>query len=982
MGYLGPRNASTNQHILRLNYQSLLPSSILSLHNQQPGPSSVITTSRSSFPSRTEHSTESTILPPPSGILSSTTEVSPSPPYSVIGGSNYTLQDSVYFYGSLYVFNTVEQFKECNKDELLYKYAYQRYSYYNFSQNDNVHNAETNSLVAPSAPVKFPRTVVPSDFVLLVYINLKDYTFIYWFGFPCLVQQYVSSPSTVLPLPPSLPSSTVTDVFPLTLHTVTSLSNHKHTNNVWNLAFHYILKCYSYYHQSYTQSTSSSSANVVKNIYMLPVLIGIPVIDITNILRSHLLPSSVSSALSLFIQSLPIIEFASDVSPVLSYYLLSMNEYTYILSLTNNVISANTSLSIHPIYILVDLAVSTSSSSPSLLVLSWYHRNILNDLFFLASLYSSIVSSSSDIQILHYRPNISQLYFIADKVQVFIQKNDKVTVDTILRISVPTMIITDKDKENYQHYGTEDTLRLLSFALKPEILTTGMKNYLSTISPRFPSSSVSSTSSFTAVGWEPNNKQQYIPRKISLQSSFNSAVLANTAVNLNLSLMKWRMLPELDISYLAQQRILILGCGTLGCYLSRILLGWGFHSFTFVDSGTVSYGNPVRQPLYEFNDALLPSNENITDSSSSSVPSTTTTKKNKYKAYLAAQALQRILPSVRTESHVLEIPMPGHSINSEYYNSKTKNDLDTLHTLIQSHDILFLLTDTRESRWLPTLWGAYYQKLVFTIGLGYDNFLVMRHGMYTLNNIKNIGIIPERSPIPNNISGSLATTPSDPAVDRLGCYFCTDTTVSAPTNSTVNRSMDQQCTITRPGGAPMACSLAAELLVSILHHQQKGYAPGYDNYQQNVASRTMLPIMESSTNTVASSTSSTSSPLGIVPHQIRFFMNSYSLLLAHTKAFQQCPACSPSLLKLWYDYSFGTTEPAAKPDRTIGTDQTTTTSYSDNSTNIIMQRLTNAQYDWLYSIFNGSTDIIENITGFTIHQKEYEKFEAIIETFE
>jgi ubiquitin-like modifier-activating enzyme ATG7 len=156
-------------------------------------------------------------------------------------------------------------------------------------------------------------------------------------------------------------------------------------------------------------------------------------------------------------------------------------------------------------------------------------------------------------------------------------------------------------------------------------------------------------------------------------------------------------------------------------------MGWGVRKITFVDYGAVSFSNPVRQPLFQFDDCL---------------------SGGKPKALRAAEALKEIYPGVEAEGHVLSVPMLGHPVLDE---ERVKADFTKLQELVDSHDAIFLLMDTRESRWLPTLMGKASNKIVMNAALGFDTYVVMRHG----------------------------AAPEDGSEDTLGCYFCNDVVVAA-----------------------------------------------------------------------------------------------------------------------------------------------------------------------------------------------------------
>lgn len=60
--------------------------------------------------------------------------------------------------------------------------------------------------------------------------------------------------------------------------------------------------------------------------------------------------------------------------------------------------------------------------------------------------------------------------------------------------------------------------------------------------------------------------------------------------------------------------------------------------------------------------------------------------------------------------------MPGHTIGHSLL-EQTKQNVNRLTELMTESDVIFLLMDSRESRWLPTLLGNYLDKVISVYGL-------------------------------------------------------------------------------------------------------------------------------------------------------------------------------------------------------------------------------------------------------------------------
>ena len=258
----------------------------------------------------------------------------------------------------------------------------------------------------------------------------------------------------------------------------------------------------------------------------------------------------------------------------------------------------------------------------------------------------------------------------------------------------------------------------------------------------------------------------------------------------------------------------------MGCCVSRVLLSWGIRSISFLDNAKLSLSNPIRQCLYTSHDL----------------------ESKQYKAVLASKSIQQINPSIKTTNMVYSILIPENE-SVEYVHS-----LDFLtHFLdfclfIDKHDVVFLLTDTRESRYLPSLLCCLSNKLCINIALGIDSLVVMRYGEGKREGTEQVSLydffydsiiaqypsLKESYPSPKiqYIYSTNELHVNDKNAHLLSvnrpnssCYFCSD--IESPTDSSSFKTMDESCTISRGGLAYIASGFGVELYISLLHRKQE-----------------------------------------------------------------------------------------------------------------------------------------------------------------
>lgn len=88
-----------------------------------------------------------------------------------------------------------------------------------------------------------------------------------------------------------------------------------------------------------------------------------------------------------------------------------------------------------------------------------------------------------------------------------------------------------------------------------------------------------------------------------------------------------------------------------------------------------------------------------------------------------------------------------------------------------------------------------------------------------------------------------------------------------------DRTLDQMCTVTKPGLSFISAAYAAELYISLLHHPEGHHARANEDH-------TKLETTD----------------LGKLPHHLRGNLGDFETSIFYGRAFEQCVACSSFIL--------------------------------------------------------------------------------------
>ncbi|CXI42985.1 autophagy-related protein 7, putative [Plasmodium berghei] len=424
-----------------------------------------------------------------------------------------------------------------------------------------------------------------------------------------------------------------------------------------------------------------------------------------------------------------------------------------------------------------------------------------------------------------------------------------------------------------------------------------------------------------------NNKiKENIIYVINLNNFLNKNTIQRISLELNIKLIKWRILKNFKFEKIHDLKILIIGLGTLGCSVARTCVAWGIKNFTFIDNSRVSFSNVSRQSLFNLENAE--SYNNI----------------GEYKSIAAKNNLLKISPDLNIISKIMDIPMPGHL--NYLKNENLYNTIEELDKIIDNHDVVFLLTDSKESRYFPSLLIAekHYNCLkkyknfqnnnIYDTSkldewknttIQYTENITYKNYMYVLNDgIENININPKlisnkknelnnhRNIFYSNILSTITQINKMPPLGisvalgfdsfqvirhsylyfKGGCYFCND--MNSPTDSMSYRTIDEKCTVTRPGISSISSSIATELLISLTQHPLQFSAPHVENDQYICFDSECDNLKNKNIET----SNSFASCLGATPHIITFNLSNLSIRKIYSDAFDRCVCCSePVILK-------------------------------------------------------------------------------------